>query len=77
MKKYGDEMKVNEMPITLSEFLGSFNRNMPPSFPRATTSLLKKFQTEHPTLFKRGDTWSLDQHRKKVMDWLPRNSEIS
>ena len=75
MKKYGDEMKVNETPISMSEFLGSYNKNMPEGFPRATTSLLKKFQAAHPTLFKRGDMWSLDQHRKKLMDWLPRNSE--
>lgn len=70
-------MKVSEMPISLSEFLGSYNKNMPESFPRATASLLKKFQAAHPLLFKRGDFWSLDLHRKKFMDWLPRNSELS
>lgn len=77
MKKYQKEIELNEMPISLSEFLGSYNKNMPASFPRATVALLKKFQAAHPTLFKRGDTWSLVEHRKKVMDWLPRNSQVS
>ena len=73
MKKFQDAMRLNEMPISLSEFLGSYNKNMPEGFPRATVSLLKKFQEAHPVLFKHGDSWSLDQHRKKLMDWLPRH----
>jgi len=73
MKKYGDEPKIHEIQITISEFLESFNKNMPQSFPRASTALLKKFKDAHPTLFKRGDSWSLDQHRKKLIDWLPRH----
>ncbi|HEY4486164.1 MAG TPA: hypothetical protein VJB70_00310 [Candidatus Paceibacterota bacterium] len=75
MKKYGDEPKLNEIPITISEFLASFNKNMPESFPRASAVLLKKFKEAHPALFKRGDSWSLDQHRKKLIDWLPRHSK--
>ncbi|KKU81314.1 MAG: hypothetical protein UY07_C0021G0019 [Parcubacteria group bacterium GW2011_GWA1_47_8] len=69
--------KVKEGPelITLSEFLESYNKNMPDSFPRASAPLLKKFQDAHATLFTHGDLWSLDQHRKKIIDWLPRNSD--
>jgi len=68
---------LNEMPLSLLEFLGSYNKNMPASFPRATAALLEEFQEEHPTLFKRNNMWSLDQHRKKVLDWLPRKRDIS
>jgi len=32
---------------------------------------LREFKKEHAALFKRGDVWSLDQHRKIVMNWLP------
>ncbi|MDO8572637.1 MAG: hypothetical protein Q7S11_02580 [bacterium] len=50
---------------------------MPEGFPRASTALLKKFQSAHAMLFKNGDLWSLEQHRKKLMDWLPRNSDTA
>ena len=62
------------MQISLSEFLESFNKNMPKSFPRATLPLLQKFKDEHSMFFKHGDLWSLELHRKKMIDWLPRNS---
>lgn len=77
MKKYKEELKVSQMQISLSDFLESYNQNMPAGFPRATVPLLKKFKDEHSTLFKHGDSWSLDQHRKKLIDWLPLNSDAS
>jgi hypothetical protein len=77
MKKHGEELKISQMQISLSDFLESYNRNMPINFPRASVSLLKKFQDSHTTLFKNGDLWSLDQHRKKLMDWLPLNANPS
>jgi len=46
---------------------------MPTNFPQVREEDLLKFKKEHEPLFKKGNTWSLDQHRKKVMDWLPRN----
>jgi hypothetical protein len=64
------------LQITLSEFLELYNKNMPAHFPRASVALLKKFKEGHETLFKHGDLWSLDSHRKKLMDWLPRNSAV-
>ncbi len=73
--KYGEELKINERHISLLDFLKSYNENMPVNFPRATTALLNKFQQEHAMLFKKGNFWSLDLHRKKLMDWLPRKSD--
>jgi hypothetical protein len=70
--KNSQEIKLNEIPLSLSEFLTSFNQNMPANFPQVTEEMLHKFKEEHNALFKK-NTWSLDQHRKKVMDWLPRN----
>jgi len=76
MRKYPKELDVSQLQITLPEFLASYNKNMPQGFPRASTALLKKFQAAHSALFKNGDLWSLEQHRKKLMDWLPRNSDV-
>ena len=76
MKRGGEKIKESEIQISLADFLKSYNQNMPASFPRASTALLRKFQGAHETLFKNGDMWSLDQHRKKLMDWLPRNVDI-
>lgn len=71
------ELKISEMQITQGEFLRSFNQHMPAAFPRATMALLNRFREAHTALFKHGDMWSLDLHRKKVMDWLPRNPSAS
>jgi uncharacterized membrane-anchored protein YhcB (DUF1043 family) len=76
MKKYPAELKISEMQITQADFLKSYNQNMPSSFPRASASLLNKFREEHQSLFKHGDMWSLDLHRKKVIEWLPRNGGV-
>ena len=76
MRKYGEEMKIGQMQISLLDFLESYNKNMPKSFPLVSIELLKKFKEAHSTLFKNGDLWSLEQHRKKVMDWLPRNVSV-
>jgi hypothetical protein len=56
--------------ITSQEFLASFNKNMPEGFKHASLQLLEKYKHENPSLFKHGDLWSLDEHRKKVMDWF-------
>jgi len=74
MKRDPNEIKLNEIALSLSEFMASFNQNMPESFLQVTEELLVKFREEHKGLFRKGGSWSLDQHRKKVMDWLPRNS---
>lgn len=69
------EEQESLMQISLPDFLASYNKNMPAHFPRATTLLLQKFKHAHAALFKHGDLWSLDQHRKKIMDWLSLNRD--
>jgi hypothetical protein len=59
----------SEQSRSLPEFLKLYNEKLPDIFPRASTSLLEEFKSTHSTLFKNG-VWSLDLHRKKVMDWL-------
>jgi len=73
MRRNQKEINKNLTQTSLSDFLESYNKNIPVSFPRASVELLKKFKETHPALFKKGDTWSLDQHRKKLMDWIPQN----
>jgi hypothetical protein len=61
----------SEKSLSLQDFLKSYNEDLPPQFPRASLPLLKEFKKEHATLFKHNNSWSLDQHRKVVMNWLP------
>lgn len=77
MRKFPKEPNLSEMQISLGDFLKSYNQNMPESFPRASAALLKKFKDSHPLLFKHGNLWSLDEHRKKIMDWIPLNGIFS
>jgi hypothetical protein len=63
----------NELFVTASEFAESFNRNMPEGYPRVTMDILKKFKNSHQSLFKPDGLWSLDIHRKRMIDWLPQN----
>jgi hypothetical protein len=60
----------SEMSRSLIEFLKLYNENLPLTFPRASAALLEEFETAHTNLFKATGAWSLDVHRKKVMDWL-------
>ena len=76
MSKGPPEIKVHEMLIPLADFLKSYNKNMPENYPRASAQLLKKFQETHVGLFKHGDLWSLGEHRKRFMDWLPRKDSV-
>ncbi len=59
----------SEKSRSFAEFLKLYNENLPAAFPQASATLLKQFRADHAELFKNGD-WSLDLHRKKVMDWL-------
>lgn len=76
MKKYGEELKISEERVSLGTFLKSYNRGLPTGFPRSSISLLKKFKESHPLFFKHGNMWSLDEHRKRVLDWIPQRLEI-
>lgn len=60
----------SEKKRTLTAFLDLYNEDLPASFPRASEDLLKEFKKDHKNLFPSGNGWTLDQHRRKVMDWL-------
>lgn len=60
----------SEQPLSFGEFLKSYNADLPLEFPQASLALLREFRKSHSALFKADNAWSLDQHRKKVMDWL-------
>lgn len=69
MKKV-PEVMLNEVPLTTAEFLESYNQNMPEGYPNASLALLKQFKEKHTALFKGDGLWTLDQHRKRLIDWL-------
>lgn len=60
----------SEQKRTLAGFVELYNENLPLAFPRASIELLKEFRSAHLSLFPTGKGWTLDQHRRKVMDWL-------
>ena len=60
----------SEKDRTLEEFVTLYNENLPSSFPHASNSLLEEFRKTHSSFFKAPNVWSLEQHRKRVMDWL-------
>lgn len=64
------------MITTMPVFMESYNKSIPASFPQASVKTLKRFQVVHPTLFKQNDEWSVDKHRKKLMDWLSSYREV-
>jgi hypothetical protein len=70
MRKNKAELEISQMQVTLADFLGLYNKNIPIGFPRASAAKLKEFQNAHPALFKNRNMWSVDRHRKKFMDWL-------
>ena len=65
-----NEIDLSQVQTSLKVFLESYNKNIPAEFPRASVAILKKFQSIYPLLFKNGNTWSIAQDRKKVIDWL-------
>lgn len=71
-----DKFAFNQTGTTLSVFMESYNKNIPVSFPRANTEALKQFQATHPMLFGESGEWSVDKHRKRLMDWLVSHRDI-
>ena len=61
---------VNMVGATTAAFVAYYNENVPEIFPRATIKALHRFKTAHPALFKGSSEWTIDKHRKKLMDWL-------
>ncbi len=62
-----------EILLTAAEFLESYNKNMPKGYPHVSLEILERFKDQHLSLFKNKGLWSLDQHRKRMIDWLPQN----
>lgn len=73
MKAPDPNKERSERKLTPIDFLKFYNENLPKEFPRASLPLLMEFKETYPGLFKGENTWSLDQHRKKLMDWLPQH----
>jgi hypothetical protein len=74
MKTSSKKNLLEPILISLSDFLKSYNQNIPAEFPRVSLALLVRYKSEHPQLFKHGELWSLDEHRKKIMDWVQINN---
>jgi hypothetical protein len=67
---YKKEQEVNFVGMTLGEFIDYYNENTPAAMPRATKNALKEFQTSHANIFDESGLWTIDKHRRRVMDWL-------
>jgi len=70
MKSKSNELEQNQAITSLIVFIENYNKSVPQDFPHATSKALKQFQITHPALFKNVDDWSIDKHRKRLMDWL-------
>lgn len=68
------EKERSERLLTITDFLTLYNEDLPKRFPRASVALLEEFRHTNPSLFKGKKHWTLGQHRKKVMDWLPQHT---
>ena len=64
-----EELDLNLVEMDTKKFKDDYNRSIPDSFPRVTVGILNIFQETYPSLFKRNKLWTIDKHRKKVMDW--------
>jgi hypothetical protein len=74
MKTPDLDKERSEKRLSLDDFLKSYNENLPSEFPRASVPFLREFRKTYPALFNGEDAWSLDQHRKKFMDWRPQRT---
>lgn len=75
MKKRDEELERNQEMTSPAVFVESYNRTIPLHFPRVSIGVLKQFQSAHPTLFKGEGEWSIEKHRKRLMDWLVSHRE--
>lgn len=75
MRTPDHDRERSEKKRTLSDFAVLYNENLPATFPRVSEDLLKEFRSGHSGLFPVGKGWTLDQHRRKVMDWLRSRKE--
>ena len=71
MRRKNDDLKIHQALTSISDFMEAYNRMIPSNFPQATVKMLERFKALHPILFKYNDQWSIDRHRKRLMDWIP------
>jgi hypothetical protein len=69
------EPDLNLVSVKTKDFVQYYNENVPDTFPRASIYTLEKFQDTYPGLFGKDKEWTIDKHRKKLMDWLSSHSE--
>lgn len=72
IKPVDKEKERSERKRSAEEFIKSYNKNLPARFTKATMEHVRAFQKAYPALFDGKQSWSLDRHRKKFMDWLPK-----
>ena len=77
MRDKYNPLEVNQLKVSLVAFMESYNKSIPTGFPHVSVKTLKHFQVLHPMLFKGTNEWSIDKHRKRVMDWLPSSSHLT
>ncbi|OGE84737.1 MAG: hypothetical protein A3J48_04210 [Candidatus Doudnabacteria bacterium RIFCSPHIGHO2_02_FULL_46_11] len=65
---------LNAVKTNAEDFLAKYNSNLPDAFPRASAEALEKFRATHASLFNGINDWTIEKHRKKVMDWLSSNT---
>ena len=70
MRRKNEASELNKVVTSAAVFMESYNKSVPFGFPTVSMKALKEFQSLHPTLFKHGNEWSIDRHRKRLMDWL-------
>jgi len=68
--KKNSDQDVNFVGVVFDDFIQYYNENIPAGFPHASPKSLEKFRATHPALFKEDNKWTIDKHRKKLMDWL-------
>ncbi|MBU3968880.1 hypothetical protein KJ991_01550 [Patescibacteria group bacterium] len=73
--KKDNSTNINFIEVPPSTFVQEYNKNIPDSFPQASLRILQKFKETYPSLFKDKSEWTIDKHRKKLMDWLASHHE--
>ena len=68
---------ANLIGRSLIDFVHYYNGNLPDAFPKASIRALEKFQATYPALFGGKSEWTIEKHRKKLMDWLVSYREIA
>jgi hypothetical protein len=76
MKSPDLDRERSEASRSLADFQTLYNENLPATFPRASKALLEEYRDSHMEAFKVAGVWSLDVHRKRVMDWLRTHAPI-